>query len=139
MNTIRIRKKLDSATLPELEPLIGKTVQITVEEQATEAAPAGRTLADFDAIVPTDEDLEGFIDFLKFLREAKVVFFMIEQPQDNHVRVSFRSKDRYDMNKIAVHFKGGGHKKASGCIVRGGLEEVEKMILEHLHREFPFS
>ncbi len=35
MNTIRIRKKLDSSTLtmPELDALIGKTVKITVEEE----------------------------------------------------------------------------------------------------------
>ena len=35
MNTIRIRKKLDSSTLtlPELDAHIGKTVKITVEEE----------------------------------------------------------------------------------------------------------
>ncbi len=35
MNPIRIRKKLDSETLnlPELRPLLGRTVEITVEEQ----------------------------------------------------------------------------------------------------------
>jgi hypothetical protein len=35
MSAIRIRKKLDSETLhlPELRPLLGRTVEITVEEQ----------------------------------------------------------------------------------------------------------
>jgi hypothetical protein len=35
MNAIRIRKTIDSETLhlPELKPLIGRTVEITVEEQ----------------------------------------------------------------------------------------------------------
>ena len=35
VNAIRIRKKLDSDTLhlPELQSLIGRTVEITVEEQ----------------------------------------------------------------------------------------------------------
>lgn len=38
--TIRIRRKLDSATLdlPELQPLIGKTVEITIEEAEPQQA-----------------------------------------------------------------------------------------------------
>src|SRR6266404_3247571 len=41
MNAIRIRKKIDSETLylPELRPLVGKTVEIIVREEA--AIPAG--------------------------------------------------------------------------------------------------
>ena len=37
MTAIRIRRKLDSETLhlPELKPLLGKIVEITVEEQPT--------------------------------------------------------------------------------------------------------
>jgi hypothetical protein len=37
MNAIRIRKKLDSDTLhlPELRPLIGKTVEIIVQEETS--------------------------------------------------------------------------------------------------------
>ena len=45
MTAIHIRKKLDSATLPELEPLLGKTVEITIEE-AVEIIPGA---ADWDA------------------------------------------------------------------------------------------
>jgi hypothetical protein len=41
MNAIRIRKRLDSATLPELKPLIGRTVEIIVleEKAATKSKP----------------------------------------------------------------------------------------------------
>ena len=87
----------------------------------------------------TDEDTEGFIDFLKFLREVKIAFFMTESQNDGHIRVSFRSKDSYDVNKIATWFNGGGHKKASGCIMRATLEEAEEMILKRLHQEFKIS
>jgi hypothetical protein len=62
MNAIRIRKKLDSDTLhlPELRPLLGRTVEIIVlEEESTPAirpgtgdwdaaARAARELADYD-------------------------------------------------------------------------------------------
>ena len=84
----------------------------------------------------TYEDTEGFIDFLKFLKEVKIAFFLIELPQGDHVRISFRSKGRHDVNRIATHFKGGGHRKASGCILRGELAKVEKTVLEKIHKEF---
>lgn len=87
----------------------------------------------------TYEDTEGFIDFLKFLKEVKIAFFLIELPQGDHVRISFRSKGRHDVNRIATHFKGGGHRKASGCILRGELGKVEKMVLEKIRREFELS
>ena len=42
MTAIRIRRKLDSDTLhlPELKPLIGKTVEIVVQEEAEPRVPA---------------------------------------------------------------------------------------------------
>lgn len=86
----------------------------------------------------TYEDTEGFIDFLKNIKEVKVAFFMSEIVHKGEVRVSFRSKGRYDVNRIATHFGGGGHKKASGCIVQASLSEVEKMILNELRKEFDF-
>ncbi|MBI3307701.1 MAG: bifunctional oligoribonuclease/PAP phosphatase NrnA [Candidatus Omnitrophica bacterium] len=74
----------------------------------------------------TYEDTEGFIDFLKYLKEVKIAFFMSELENGHSVKVSFRSKFDYDVNKIATCFKGGGHRKASGCTIRATVEEAEK-------------
>ncbi|HLD50185.1 MAG TPA: bifunctional oligoribonuclease/PAP phosphatase NrnA [bacterium] len=87
----------------------------------------------------TYEDTEGFIDFLKFLKEVEIAFFLMELPQGGHVRISFRSRGRHDVNRIATHFKGGGHRKASGCILPGELKKVEKVVLEKILREFKLS
>lgn len=84
------------------------------------------------------EDTEGFIDFLKYLKEVKVAFFMSEMANGREVKVSFRSKGKYDVNQIATYFKGGGHKKASGCTLNTTVEEAEKQILDRLHKEFHF-
>jgi hypothetical protein len=84
MNAIRIRTRLesDSLHLPQLKPLIGRTVEITVaaEEPAAELAPghgnwdaaaqAARELSasgsfDFDAVKQLDEiDLRHASDHL---------------------------------------------------------------------------
>lgn len=91
-------------------------------------------LADSGAI---DEDIEGFIDFLKSVREVKIAFVLSELPRDGAIRVSFRSKDIYDVNKIATFFKGGGHKKASGCTLYMGLREAEQTVLERIKKVYP--
>ncbi|HXV28312.1 MAG TPA: bifunctional oligoribonuclease/PAP phosphatase NrnA [bacterium] len=87
----------------------------------------------------TYEDTEGFIDFLKYLKEVQVAFFMSEMREPKKVRVSFRSKGHYDVNKIATFFKGGGHKKASGCVIQGSLQHAEAMILSRLKKVYRFS
>jgi len=49
-------------------------------------------------------------------------------------KVSFRSKDAIDVNKVAKVFKGGGHAHAAGCRVDGTKEEVLKKILVELKK-----
>lgn len=67
---IRLRKRLDSDTLhlPELRPLIGKTVEITVEEQP-EASAAGPYDALFELAGKGVVDPEAY----KALREASKI------------------------------------------------------------------
>ena len=86
----------------------------------------------------TYEDSEGFIDFLKYIREVQFCFFMSELDgrERGKVRVSFRSKGDYDVSRVAVYFGGGGHKKAAGCTIAGSLEEVAKKILNEIKREY---
>ena len=59
MTTVRLRRKLESETLhlPELKPLIGKTVQIiVVEEPATPASGQRLTKSTTDNTDNTDKD-----------------------------------------------------------------------------------
>jgi phosphoesterase RecJ-like protein len=46
------------------------------------------------------------------------------------VKVSFRSTGATDVNAFAREFGGGGHAKASGALVSGGLSEVRDRIVE---------
>ena len=94
----------------------------------------GLTRGDLKRTGATYEDTEGFIDFLKYIKEVQFSFFMSEMdgPEDGQVRVSFRSKGDYDVAQVAVHFGGGGHKKAAGCTIHGTLEEATEKILEQI-------
>ena len=70
----------------------------------------------------TYEDTEGLVNFPLSAREVQVVVFFKENGADDW-RVSLRSKGEIDINAVAKEFGGGGHKNASGCSVRGTLEQ----------------
>lgn len=95
--------------------------------------------ADLKASGATYEDTEGFIDFLKYLKEVKVAFFLSEMENPNEVKVSFRSKGNYDVNQIATAFGGGGHKKASGCTLREPLSEATDRVLQEIQKQCHFE
>ena len=64
---------------------------------------------------------------------------MIKKAKDNAKKnvfhVSFRSSKTADVNKIAAFFGGGGHKKASGCTLKGPFGEVKRKILKKINDE----
>lgn len=58
-------------------------------------------------------DTEGIVNFLLKVKNIKVAAFITEQP--TIVKISLRSKGDFSVQEIAKrHFKGGGHKNASG-------------------------
>ncbi len=85
------------------------------------------------------EDAEGFIDFVRYLKGSKISFFMSELADGKSVRVSFRAKGPYDVNKVATFFNGGGHKKASGCTMRASVAEAERQIVKRILSSFHFK
>ena len=89
-----------------------------------------------DVLDKTGADLaksEGLINFARSIDKVKVaILFKEDQKNKNKINVSFRSKgngDTIDVNKIASCFGGGGHMKASGCVITGTLEEAKKKVL----------
>lgn len=61
MNAIRIHKVVDSETLhlPELKPLIGKTVEIIVLEETPAPVPLLETMETFLALAPQEQPLDA--------------------------------------------------------------------------------
>jgi phosphoesterase RecJ-like protein len=58
-------------------------------------------------------DTEGIVNYLLRLKNIDVAAFIMEQP--TIVKISLRSKDDISVQEIAQkHFRGGGHKNASG-------------------------
>jgi bifunctional oligoribonuclease and PAP phosphatase NrnA len=73
---------------------------------------------------------EGLVNYARSIDKVKVAMLFREDPKTpGRVHVSFRSKGDADVNEIAQSFGGGGHMKASGCVVDGTLAEAEKNVL----------
>ena len=66
---------------------------------------------------------EGFVDFPLNVDSVEVAASLMEVKKGQY-RISLRSKEYADVNKIAGVYGGGGHVRAAGCMLFGDLEEV---------------
>ena len=66
---------------------------------------------------------EGFVDFPLNVDTVEVAAAVMEV-KFRQYKISLRSKEYADVNKIAASFGGGGHVRAAGCMLFGDLEEV---------------
>ncbi len=72
----------------------------------------------------------------KFLRAMMgVEVFVIFTQSDRHTtRVNFRSSQKFDVAKLASQFNGGGHKRASGGLVKKNIKETRKDVLRAIRK-----
>lgn len=73
-------------------------------------------------------DLDGVVDHAMSIAGVEVALFFKEQ-EPGQQRVSLRSREKVDVNRIARQFGGGGHIRASGCEIKGTVEEVQAQLL----------
>lgn len=66
---------------------------------------------------------EGFVDFPLNVDGVEVAASVMEVKYRQY-KISLRSKEYADVNKIAAVYGGGGHVRAAGCMLFGDLEEV---------------
>ncbi|MDO5510709.1 MAG: bifunctional oligoribonuclease/PAP phosphatase NrnA [Weeksellaceae bacterium] len=78
-------------------------------------------------------DTEGFVNYGLNINNALLSVFISEDTTQDLIKLSFRSKDDFDVNKLArEHFSGGGHINAAGGRSEKTLDETKKQLLELL-------
>ena len=82
--------------------------------------------ADTGSMPPDTEDL---INYPRSVEGVEVAMVFIEQT-GGAVKVSFRSRSKVDVDKVAERFEGGGHRLASGATVLGSMDEVRLKVLD---------
>ncbi|TJX67055.1 bifunctional oligoribonuclease/PAP phosphatase NrnA [Soehngenia saccharolytica] len=75
------------------------------------------------------EDSDGIVEFLRDT-ETVEVSVLLKEITTSLTRVSIRTKDYVDANKICSHFGGGGHLRAAGCTIEKSIDESENLIIE---------
>lgn len=76
-----------------------------------------------------DEHADGIINYPRMINGVEVGL-LFREISPGKFKVGFRSKKQVDVNKLAAVFGGGGHPRASGCIIEGTIEEIEKRVIE---------
>ncbi len=75
------------------------------------------------------DELENIINIGRDIKGVEVSV-LIKEKDDSEYRIGFRSNSYVDVAEIAYHLGGGGHKRASGCTMRGSQDGVVKQIID---------
>ena len=77
-----------------------------------------------------DEDRDGIIDQLTLVEGIEVTV-LFHETDSGDVKVSFRSNTDFDVAELARQLSpsGGGHRKASGCTLKGPLDATVASVL----------
>ena len=114
---LEVFKVLQKA-LPTLErSTCGKVAWISLDWQSRQVAGA------------KEEHAEELVNYPRSIKGVEVAL-MFRESSPGVVKVSIRSNRSIDVSKIAAEFGGGGHKRASGCLIKGKLDEVKEQLLK---------
>lgn len=87
--------------------------------------------AEMDEFGITPKDFDGIVSQLRNTRGVEVAILLYEMEEGVH-KVSFRSSEGCDVNRIAGAFGGGGHVKAAGATITGPVWEVIARIMQEV-------
>ncbi len=77
----------------------------------------------------TLEETEGFVGYPRSIDGVELSLLFKEDQEDQKVHVSFRSRELVDVAELAGSFGGGGHPRAAGATVDGGIQKVVKQVM----------
>ncbi len=82
-----------------------------------------------------ESDTDNFINSIRSIKEVEIAVLFKEYGK-NKTKASLRSKNGYDVNKIARIFGGGGHKHAAGCLIDLPLKKTENKIISEIFKYY---
>ena len=83
----------------------------------------------------TDADIDGLVDYCLSIINVKIGLLFYELKDG--LKMSFRSKDDINVNKLAAKYQGGGHTNASGArLFNVKLEDYVEKVVEEADKYF---
>jgi len=123
----------ESQPLPVLR-LVGEMLQTLELHEEGRIATVRLTSEMFARAGAATGDSEGLIDYPRTIAGVEAVA-LIRQREDGTHKVSLRSRGDVDVEKIARHHGGGGHRNAAGYSVDGDggtVEEIQQQAVAAL-------
>jgi len=79
-----------------------------------------------------EEDINHMVEYVRSVESVEIAISFLEAKRNKGIKLSIRTKKYIDANKFAAHFGGGGHPRASGCMIQGrGMQEVVKETINY--------
>ncbi|MFZ5649559.1 MAG: DHH family phosphoesterase [Bacillota bacterium] len=75
-----------------------------------------------------DEHTDGLVNFLRTIRGVEVAI-LIKEIERGKYKVGFRSKGKVNVHGLASKLGGGGHIRASGCVLTGSLQDITERVV----------
>lgn len=88
-----------------------------------------------DVLKLSEYDTDGIVEFVRDIQGVEVVVFIRYLNSGGH-KVSMRSKYDFDVSRVALAFKGGGHTKAAGFKTDEPLEFALKKLVQVISESF---
>ena len=84
---------------------------------------------DFREVRGSKADAEDVIEIPRSVANNQIALFFYQIPDRTHeTRVSIRTRAPLDATILAQQFGGGGHLRAAGCTVKGGMAAAKRQI-----------
>jgi phosphoesterase RecJ-like protein len=80
------------------------------------------------------QDTEDAVGYTRSIFGVEVGMLFLEQPAGG-IKVSFRSRSKVDVAKVAAQFGGGGHRLASGATLNTTLADAQTRVLDAIRKE----
>lgn len=119
LNGIKLISKVTSTLKTYLE---GKVATIKLTKQMLEECEA------------TEDEAGELVNIARDIENVEVGILIKEVDLDTY-KISFRSKDYFDVKDIALKYGGGGHIKAAGCTIKNKtIDEIENELVSEIKK-----
>jgi len=128
-NPQRIAENIYESDSPARLKLLAKALSTLSLDMESRVGSMVVTHKDLLEIGAAWEHTEGFVDIPRTVKGIEVSV-LYTQREENHFKLSLRSKAKVNVEKVAKKFGGGGHIHAASCWMNGDIDTIKSQIIE---------
>lgn len=133
-NVPAVRRHMDKQWTPMRMRLWGELLQHFQLHDGERVALCRIPRSLLDKHGACNDDLEGLAEHLRLLKSVDVAATLREDAPGRN-KLSLRSSGSVNVQAMAAHFGGGGHRNAAGATITGTLEEASQRLLDIVTRK----